>query len=87
MDIQAKHTDVILRSKMSIVDKVNTLYKKLDYGDTDFCCINKLYLAMLLINRLECYCFTPVLPDTECHNCIEDSDLSKMYELLSELLE
>lgn len=86
MDIQAKHTNIILLAKTSVVSKVELLNKKMNYGDTDFCCINKLYLAIKLINRLECYCFTPVAPETKCYNCIKDSDLSKMYSVLTDLL-
>ncbi len=86
MEQVLKHNDVILRSKKIVVDKVELIRKKMEYGDTNFGCINKLYLAILLINRLECYCFTPVSPDTECHNCFENKDLPKMYSVLSNLL-
>jgi len=38
--------------------------KKSNYGEDIGCCIEKLYLASRLINRLECFCFeTPVFAD------------------------
>lgn len=80
MDIQSKHTDVILRAKISVVDKVSVMSSKLSYGE-DLCCVDSLYAAILLINRLECYSF-----DTPNYNCIENSDLPKMYEVLQNLL-
>lgn len=80
MDIQSKHTDTILRAKIKVVSIVDLMYKKMSYGE-DVGCVNSLYAAILLINRLECYSF-----DTPNYNCIENSDLPKMYEVLQNLL-
>lgn len=57
MDIQTNHTLKLLNAKCEYVCAVDNLSKKLDYGDDIECCLNKLYLASKLINRLECYCF------------------------------
>lgn len=66
MDIQTNHTVRLLNAKCEYVLAVDNLVKKLDYGDDIECCINKLFLASKLINRLECYCFEDrTLADTE----------------------
>lgn len=57
MEIQTRHRLKILNSKCEYVFIVENLSKKLDYGDDIECCLNKLYLASKLINRLECYNF------------------------------
>lgn len=57
MEIQTRHRLKILNSKCEYVCIVENLSKKLDYGDDIECCLNKLYLASKLINRLECYNF------------------------------
>ena len=66
MDIQTNHTVRLLNAKCEYVLAVDNLVKKLDYGDDIECCINKLFLASKLINRLECYCFEDrTLAETE----------------------
>jgi hypothetical protein len=66
MDIQTNHTVRLLNAKCEYVLAVDNLVKKLDYGDDIECCLNKLFLASKLINRLECYCFEDkTLADTE----------------------
>jgi len=61
MEIQEKHRLEILNAKCNYVCAVDILQKKMSYGEDVSCCINKLYLASRLINRLECFCFeTPV---------------------------
>jgi len=61
MDIQTKHRVTLLNAKCNYVCAVDTLVKKMNYGEDVDCCINKLFLAAKLINRLECFCFeTPV---------------------------
>ena len=66
MEIQTNHTVRILNAKCEYVLAVDNLVKKLDYGDDIECCLNKLFLASKLINRLECYCFEDrTLADTE----------------------
>jgi hypothetical protein len=87
MEIQTNHTLRLLNAKCEYVCIVDNLSKKLDYGDDVECCLNKLFLASKLINRLECYCFTDIaIPETICYNCIEQSDLREMYAVLDNLL-
>lgn len=57
MEIQEKHRLEILNAKCNYVCAASTLVKKMNYGEDVSCCINKLYLASRIINRLECYCF------------------------------
>lgn len=57
MEIQTNHNLRILNAKCEYVCIVDNLSKKLDYGDDIECCLNKLFLASKLINRLECYNF------------------------------
>jgi hypothetical protein len=57
MEIQTNHTLRLLNAKCEYVCIVDNLSKKLDYGDDIECCLNKLFLASKLINRLECYSF------------------------------
>ena len=64
MEIQTRHRLKILNSKCEYVCIVENLSKKLDYGDDIECCLNKLYLASKLINRLECYNF-PLITTSE----------------------
>jgi len=66
MDIQTKHRVTLLNAKCNYVCAVDTLVQKSNYGEDIGCCIDKLYLASRLINRLECFCFeTPVTVTTE----------------------
>ena len=60
MDIQTKHRVTLLNAKCNYVCAVDILQKKISYGEDVSCCINKLYLASRIINRLECYCFDTV---------------------------
>jgi len=60
MEIQEKHRLTILNAKCEFVCAASTLVKKMNYGKDVDCCINKLYLASRIINRLECYCFSSV---------------------------
>lgn len=60
MEIQEKHRLEILNAKCNYACAVDILQKKMSYGEDVSCCINKLYLASRLINRLECYCFPTV---------------------------
>jgi len=60
MDIQTKHRVTLLNAKCEYVCAVDTLVKKMNYGEDVDCCINKLYLASRLINRLDCYCFDSI---------------------------
>lgn len=57
MDIQTKHIDTLLNAKCQVVCMAENLLKKSDYGDEIGCCYEKLFLAVSLINRLDCYCF------------------------------
>ena len=57
MEIQTNHNLRLLNAKCEYVCIVDNLSKKLDYGDDVECCLNKLFLASKLINRLECYNF------------------------------
>lgn len=57
MEIQTNHNLRLLNAKCEYVCIVDNLSKKLDYGDDIECCLNKLFLASKLINRLECYNF------------------------------
>jgi hypothetical protein len=57
MEIQTNHNLRLLNAKCEYVCIVENLSKKLDYGDDIECCLNKLFLASKLINRLECYNF------------------------------
>ena len=60
MDIQTKHRVILLNAKCEYVCAVDTLVKKMNYGEDVDCCINKLFLASRLINRLDCYCFDSI---------------------------
>ena len=61
MDIQTNHRVTLLNAKCNYVCAVDTLVQKSNYGEDIGCCIEKLYLASRIINRLDCYCFeTPV---------------------------
>jgi hypothetical protein len=60
MEIQTNHTVRLLNAKCEYVLIVDSLLKKLDYGESIECCINKLFVASRLINRLDCYCFENV---------------------------
>lgn len=64
MDIQTRHRLKLLNAKCEYVCAVDNLSKKLDYGDDIECCLNKLFLAAKLINRLECYCFPDLITTT-----------------------
>ena len=65
MEIQEKHRLEILNAKCEYACTVDTLVKKMNYGEDVSCCINKLYLASRIINRLECYCFDSIPLGTE----------------------
>jgi hypothetical protein len=65
MDIQTKHRVTLLNAKCNYVCAVDTLVQKSNYGEDIGCCIEKLYLASRLINRLECFCFDEVVGETE----------------------
>lgn len=65
MEIQEKHRLTILNAKCEYACAVDTLVKKMNYGEDVSCCINKLYLASRIINRLECYCFDSIPLGTE----------------------
>lgn len=65
MEIQEKHRLTILNAKCEYACAVDTLVKKMNYGEDVDCCINKLYLASRIINRLECYCFDSIPLGTE----------------------
>lgn len=65
MEIQEKHRLEILNAKCEYACVVDTLVKKMNYGEDVDCCINKLYLASRIINRLECYCFDSIPLGTE----------------------
>ena len=67
MEIQTNHTLRLLNAKCEYVCIVDNLSKKLDYGDDIECCLNKLYLASKLINRLECYNF-PLITSSDSEN-------------------
>lgn len=80
MDIQDKHRVTLLNAKCEVVCKVKSIFDRLEYGDVETCCSRKLFLAIKLINRLECYVFGSET------NCIEETDLPKMYATLANLL-
>jgi len=84
MEIQTNHTLRLLNAKCEYVCIVDNLSNKLEYGDDIECCLNKLFLASKLINRLECYNFPTITTAPE--NCIEQSDLREMYAVLDNLL-
>jgi hypothetical protein len=85
MDTQSNHSAKILSFKTLYVKKATVLVKKINYGEDVSCCVNKMYLASRLINRLECFCFSS--EGVTCYNCITTSDLPKMYEVLYKLLQ
>jgi len=64
MDIQTKHYNTILNAKCELVCITENLLKRSDYGDDIECCLRKLFAAISLINRLDCYCFeeNPLVP-------------------------
>lgn len=65
MDIQTNHRVTLLNAKCNYVCAVDTLVKKMSYGEDVDCCINKLFLASRLINRLDCFCFETPIVETE----------------------
>lgn len=79
MEIQTRHRLKLLNSKCEYVCIVDNLYKKLDYGDDIECCLNKLYLASKLINRLECYNF-PLITYSENVNSEFSTGISESQE-------
>ena len=58
MEIQEKHRLEILNAKCNYVCAVDILQKKISYGEDVSCCINKLYLASRIINRLDGLAFS-----------------------------
>jgi hypothetical protein len=60
MDLQTKHTNKLIYFKTSVVNKVEDIRKKMAYGEQYSCCIENLYAAIKLINRLDCYCFPAI---------------------------
>lgn len=60
MEIKSNNTYQILSYKTDFVNQTSLLVKKMNYGEDVDCCINKLYLASRIINRLECYCFDSI---------------------------
>jgi hypothetical protein len=83
MEIQTKHRLKILNSKCEYVCAVENLSKKLDYGDDIECCLNKLFLASKLINRLECYNFptetTTLSTNSEFYTELGESQADRLY--------
>lgn len=64
MELQEKHRVTLLNAKCEVVCKVQSLLKKMEYGEDVSCCTRKLYAAILLINRLDCYCFPETTNET-----------------------
>lgn len=81
MEIQTRHRLKLLNSKCEYVCVVDNLSKKLDYGDDIECCLNKLYLASKLINRLECYNF-PLIALSENVNSEFSAGISAYEDFL-----
>ncbi len=71
MDIQTKHRVTLLNAKCNYVCAVDTLVKKSNYGEDVDCCVNKLFLAAKLINRLECFCFETPTVETNVNAVLE----------------
>lgn len=88
MDIISNHISEIICYKTKFVELASVMSKKLQYGD-DLCCnVNDLYLASQLINRLDCYTLDANgNPVYDFLTCIKASDLSKLYEVLDNLLQ
>lgn len=62
MDVQDKHRVTLLNAKCEVVCKAQSMLKKMDYGEEiDNCCSEKLFAAIKLINRLDCYCFNDII--------------------------
>jgi hypothetical protein len=57
MDIVENHRIKLLNAKCEVVCQAEYLMKKLQNGDDIECCTKKLFAAIKLINRLDCYCF------------------------------
>lgn len=86
MEIQTNHNLRLLNAKCEYVCIVDNLSKKLDYGDDIECCLNKLFLASKLINRLECYNF-PLITASENVNSefaetLSESQEAVLYEII-----
>lgn len=80
MDIQTKHRVELLNAKCNYVCAVDSLVNKMNYGEDVNCCINKLYLASRLINRLDCYCFDSVpIGDEEISSVLTLSGTNSSY--------
>ena len=58
MELQTKHRLKLLNAKCQYVCILEDISKRRKYGeDIGSCCMDNLFLAAKLINRLECYCF------------------------------
>ena len=87
MEIQTNHNLRLLNAKCEYVCIVDNLSKKLDYGDDIECCLNKLFLASKLINRLECYNFPETILGAPTNSEFNASLTIPQYELLLETLD
>ena len=91
MEIQTNHTLRLLNAKCEYVCIVDNLSKKLDYGDDIECCLNKLFLASKLINRLECYDFpliTNVLNvNSEFYTDLDETQANRLSQLFASVIE
>lgn len=85
MDIIENHRVKLLNAKCDVVCQAEYLMKKSQNGDNIDCCVKKLFAAIKLINRLDCYCFAEV-SEENCNNCSTDSDLNEYYQVLDSLL-
>jgi hypothetical protein len=87
MEIQTNHTLRLLNAKCEYVCIVENLSKKLDYGDDIECCLNKLFLASKLINRLECYNFPTITLGAPTNSEFTTTISNTQYDLLLEISE
>ena len=91
MEIQTNHNLRLLNAKCEYVCIVDNLFKKLDYGDDIECCLNKLYLASKLINRLECYNFTLITnilnKNSEFYTDLDETQANRLSQLFASVIE
>lgn len=86
MDIVENHRIKLLNAKCEVVCQAEYLMKKLQNGDAIECCTKKLFAAIKLINRLDCYCFPEAAQDikgTETLTVINDFKFSGTFYLES----
>lgn len=86
MDIVENHRIKLLNAKCEVVCQAEYLMKKFQNGDAIECCTKKLFAAIKLINRLDCYCFPSLeinINGVETFTVLNGFKLSGEFSLVS----